>query len=129
MGGWTHLGLRQGARSIDTFYSDKHHIKSWAERAMFVYAQYIGHIPRHPQSWPGIQQNEWQAQYARTAYALRGFAEGRAHTTIKPEEILQAHIEHWKDNMGIASGDRRQLAHGAQLWTQLAHSFAGDTDG
>lgn len=25
-------------------YPDKHHIKSWAERAMLVYAQYVGNI-------------------------------------------------------------------------------------
>lgn len=53
--------------------------------------------------------------------------DARAHTTIKAEEMLQQHVEHWAENMGMMGGDWRHLAHDAQLWAQFAHSLPAAT--
>lgn len=102
-------------------------IKSWAERATFAYAKYIGHILRHPLGWTAILQDEWQAQHARTAYAMRGSAHGPEHVAIKAEEALQRYIEHLMDINDTKYVDWRYMAHDTQWWAQAAPGFAAAT--
>lgn len=52
--------------------------RNGGERSLHAYAMYLGHIPRHPRSWPPHVQDEFRVDHDDAAWHLHG-RHGHAH--------------------------------------------------